>query len=102
MKQRTIIQYRCTRIKLIECIYLQNGATDCTVDLVLYTREQEEFSVDVTEKDVSDKLKGENRDTCKVLEWFLTRSGRQDDIVLWGWEAQRMNNCMTHIMSEKD
>ena len=83
---------------------LKNGAPGRTIDPVPYTGESEEFSVDITEDELRDKLMDEHGDIrfYKVLEWCLPRFGDFNDTILWDWQAERMNNYMTHIISEKD
>ena len=55
---------------------LEKGASRCDIDPVPYTGEENEFSVDVTEEEVCDKLTDDNGDIrfYKVLEWCLPYS----------------------------
>ena len=64
---------------------LKNGTPGRTIDPVPYTGDSEDFSVDVTEDEVRDKLMDEHGDIrfYKVLEWCLPRFGDFNDTILW-------------------
>ena len=60
------------------------------------------FSVDITSEEV-EKLKDTNGDIRfhKVLEWCLPRFGKDDDQILWDWQAECMNNYMAYIIKDQ-
>jgi len=66
---------------------LKNGTLGRTIDPVPYTGDSEEFSVNITEEEVRDKLMDEHGDIrfYKVLEWCLPRFGDLNDTILRDW-----------------
>ena len=82
-----------------------NGDNGRTVEAVLFTDDNQDFTINITPKEVG-SLKDEAGDVrfSKVMEYGLprlddTEAGQQS---LWEWQAARMRNYMAYLCMYHD